>query len=50
MQKNEPNLWRTDLIVFIENSFDLLNELNCTYENKRKSDQDQPMCTLYKYI
>ena len=27
MQKNEPNLWRTDLIVFIENSFDLLNEL-----------------------
>ena len=49
MQKNEPNLWRTDLIVFIENSFDLLNELNCTYENKRKSDQDQPMCTLFKY-
>ena len=30
MQKNEQNLWRTDLIVFIENSFDLLNELTMT--------------------
>jgi len=38
MQKNEPNLWRTDLIVFIENSFDLLNELNCTYIRSRSTN------------
>jgi hypothetical protein len=49
MQKTEPLLWRTDLIVFIEDSIDLLKELNCTFENKRKSDLDEPMCTLLAY-
>jgi len=49
MQKTEPLLWRTDLIVFIEDSLDLLKELNCTFENKRKSDLDEPMCTLLAY-
>ena len=49
MQKSEPFKWRTDLIVFIEKSVDFLNELNCTFENKRKHDSDEPMCTLLPY-
>jgi hypothetical protein len=50
MQKHEPILWRTDLIVFIEDSIDLLKQLNCTFENKRKSESDEPMCTLLHYL
>jgi hypothetical protein len=51
MQRYEPVKWRTDLIVFIERSnFDVLKELNCTYENRRTNMLDKPMCTLIKYI
>ena len=50
MQKSEPNMWRTDLVVFIEKSVQFLQELNCTFQNKRKHDSDEPMCTLLEYI
>jgi len=50
MQKYEPALWRTDLIVFAQNSTDYLNELNCSSENIRTSKSDLPMCTIINYI
>ena len=57
MIKYEPSKWRTDLIVFIEkdqikfNSSDFfLNQLNCSFDNKRISANDKPMCTLISYI
>lgn len=51
MQRYEPVKWRTDLVVFIERSdFNVLKELNCTYENRRTNVLDKPMCTLIKYI
>ncbi len=57
MQKSEPAKWRTDLVIFIENDAtffkdnkSFLNELNCTFQNKRTSKADKPMCTLVNYI
>ncbi len=49
MQKSEPSLWRTDLIVFIEKSVESLRNLNCSFENKRRHDSDEPMCTFLQY-
>jgi hypothetical protein len=56
MMKFEPAKWRTDLVVFIENKRDyfekrdfFLNELNCRFDNIRKSAKDPPMCTLIDY-
>ena len=56
MQKYEPNNWRTDLIVFIENDKKvfsnenlLFNKLNCEFSNKRMSEMDKPMCTLIDF-
>jgi hypothetical protein len=56
MMKFEPAKWRTDLIVFVENKRDyfekrdfFLNELNCRFDNIRKSAKDPPMCTLIDY-
>lgn len=56
MQKYEPANWRTDLVVFINNDPKyfkedfFLKKLNCSFENKRISNMDEPMCTLIKYI
>jgi hypothetical protein len=55
MQKYESPNWRTDLVVFINNDpkyFDdfFLNKLNCSFENKRISNKNEPMCTLINYI
>ena len=57
MQKHEPVMWRTDLIVFIENnknffrnSASFLNELNCSFAHKRVSDLDKPLCILIDYV
>lgn len=56
MQKHEPKMWRTDLIVFIENdkqffkTNNFLNELNCKFTNKRTAKEQKPMCTLINYI
>lgn len=57
MLKYEPTKWRTDLIVFIEKNetyFNdgefFLNQLNCKFENVRKSPEDKPMCTLLNYV
>lgn len=49
MQKSEPSKWRTDLIVFLHENVKELNELNCTYANKRRTDLDEPMCILLPY-
>lgn len=56
MQKHEPAKWRTDLLVFVENndkylgnSDFFLHQLNCSFTNIRKSDEDLPMCTLIDY-
>ncbi|CAF0722230.1 unnamed protein product [Brachionus calyciflorus] len=56
MQKYEPLKWRTDLIIFANRDSDLykdekfiLNELNCTFFNRRTSKFDKPMCTLIEY-
>lgn len=57
MQNFEPPKWRTDLVIFIENNQSLfnnseffLNQLNCRFENLRKSPEDKPMCTLVNYL
>ena len=57
MQKYEPIKWRTDLVVFIQNKekyFNdekfFLNELKCSFLNRRTSSSDKPMCTLIDYI
>ena len=57
MQKYEPNKWKTDFVVFIENDptffkdkKSFLDELNCSFENKRTSKDQKPMCTLINYI
>ena len=56
MQTYEPILWRTDLVVFIQNdeSFfkkqkSFLNDLKCTFSNRRTSANQNPMCTLIDY-
>jgi hypothetical protein len=57
IQQYEPQKWRTDLVVFIrndpklfENSLLFLNEMNCSFQNIRKSVRDQPMCTLLDFV
>ena len=57
MQKHEPAMWRTDLIVFIENNKNFfsnntffLNELNCSFSHRRVSDLDKPQCILINYV
>lgn len=57
MQKHEPAMWRTDLIVFIERNQSVfndseffLNRLSCRFENVRRSPEDSPMCTLIDYL
>lgn len=57
MLKYEPLKWRTDLVIFIENDSSVfsrpdffLNELNCRFNNLRKSPEDKPMCTLLNYM
>jgi hypothetical protein len=58
MQSYEPVKWRTDLVVFINYSqavlnnetFSLLNDLNCTIKNQRTSDLEPPRCVLVDYV
>lgn len=56
MQKSEPEMWRTDLVLFIENDQEwfkletVLEELNCKFSNVRHSKDDLPMCTLISYV
>ena len=55
MQKYEPNLWRTDLIVFTDiqrlgEKMNLFNGLECLVTNLRKTREDKPMCTIIDYI
>ena len=56
MLSAEPNKWRTDLILFLdkqENLFNdksfFLNDLNCSFSNRRSAETDKPMCTLIQY-
>ncbi|CAF1132034.1 unnamed protein product, partial [Brachionus calyciflorus] len=56
MQTYEPKKWRTDLIIFLDtnnsaykNPDIFLNDLNCKLDNKRKSLEDKPMCSLISY-
>ena len=56
MQQYEPAKWRTDLILFIDNTkpdkhnLTFLYNLNCSFENKRQRREDRPMCILIAYI
>lgn len=57
MLHHEPTKWRTDLIAFVEhdssffnNSQFFLNQMNCSFNNKRTSPLQPPMCTLIKYV
>jgi hypothetical protein len=55
MQKYEPVLWRTDLVVFTDTkrlgkNMELFNGLKCSVSNLRTSKKDKPMCTLVDYI
>lgn len=59
MMQFEPTKWRTDLIVFIQNVTDMynsslpeyvFNDLDCKFENMRKSPEDAPMCTLINHV
>jgi hypothetical protein len=56
MQKYEPKKWRTDLIVFIDKDESIFKnkdlfftKLNCSFEFRRTSPNDKPMCTLMEY-
>lgn len=56
MQKFESTKWRTDLVIFTENISKIfsqkelfLNQLNCSFSNRRTSANDKPMCTLIDY-
>lgn len=56
MMRFEPAKWRTDLVIFVERDAELfersnffLNELNCRFENVRRSVSDRPMCALVYY-
>lgn len=57
MQRYEPTLWRTDLLVFVErhNSPEylhyeqFLNRFGCRFDNIRRARTDPPMCTLVAY-
>ena len=57
MQKYEPDMWRTDLVLFLERDEKVLNEssfifnrMNCSFENVRTSEYDEPMCTLVEFV
>jgi hypothetical protein len=58
MQKYEPNRWRTDLILFLDDkilnsnndSKHFFKDLDCKIENRRHSKEDKPMCTIIDYI
>ena len=53
IRKNEPEVWRTDLIVFLnintaqKNQF--FERLNCTITNLRKTKADSSMCIIVDY-
>ena len=56
MQKYEPELWRTDLILMIDvesliksNLAQFFNQLNCKTSNLRSYNRDEPMCTILDY-
>ena len=56
MQKYEPELWRTDLILMMDvessiksNSTQFFNQLNCKTSNLRRYNRDEPMCTILNY-
>ena len=58
MMKYEPVKWRTDLVVFVDNDpalvnngeLSFMNEMNCRFENIRKSSEERPMCSLINYV
>ena len=57
MLKYEPSKWRTDLIIFVEKDPTkvdkqdfFFNQLNCSFNHTRKRAEDEPMCTLVKYV
>ena len=56
MQKHEPTLWRTDLIIFLDHNLYLttkkttFQEFNCSINNIRKTKMDEPMCTIFDYV
>eukprot|EP01098_Paradermamoeba_levis_P000789 TRINITY_DN1091_c0_g1_i12.p1 TRINITY_DN1091_c0_g1~~TRINITY_DN1091_c0_g1_i12.p1 ORF type:complete len:535 (-),score=147.03 TRINITY_DN1091_c0_g1_i12:183-1589(-) len=48
IQKLEDPKWRTDLIIFIEDSMQGFTELGCT-NNTRKTANDPPACYISRY-
>ena len=57
MQKYEPELWRTDLIIYMSKKLAIENnimasfgELDCKLTNLRSSRNDKPMCTIIDYV
>jgi hypothetical protein len=56
IQKYEPKLWRTDLIVFLDyklyekQNSKTFQELNCLITNIRKTRNELPMCTILDYV
>jgi hypothetical protein len=49
MMKDEPSLWRTDLIIYAENYSSNLQELGCVYNNIRINRQEPPQCRVFPY-
>ena len=56
MQKYEPSLWRTDIVIFMDHKLYLstqrtmFQELNCSLTNIRKTRKNEPMCTILDYV
>lgn len=55
MQKYEPAYWRTDLIVFLDDTKKefvsrAFTELGCSFDNQRTSKHEKPKCVLMRHI
>jgi hypothetical protein len=56
MQKYEPSVWRTDLIVFanvdalVDDKRKFFDELGCSVHAKRNTSLDRPLCVIMPHV
>jgi hypothetical protein len=49
MMKDEPSLWRTDLIIYTGDYTTNLQQLGCVYNRIRIDRQEPPQCRVFPY-
>jgi hypothetical protein len=47
--KDEPSLWRTDLVIYTGNYTSNLEQLGCIYNQIRLNRQEPPQCRVFPY-